>query len=1221
MLLSHPPQQQQLDASKEPDAIATPAAPAAALQRHPHALAVPDDDASRLSSSASSSPSASSPASSALGAARLCAACRLPLTAPTIRAMDLVFHKACFVCADCGKPVVDRFFPPPPSDISPEPTTDAAVAATAASSAAADPSTYPPPQPPPSAASALPLCEHDFFRRKSLLCHVCGNALRGDYVMAVGHKYHLEHFACATCHRVFLADDNYYERDGNVYCHYDFSTRFADRCEGCNSAILKQFIENLRNGRQEHWHPECYMIHKFWNIRLVRDIPPSSPSNPATSDAFLTPSAAEMSPESLKQHQADVENRVYRIWTVLSGYEEVSAACISEMLQHASGSSVYDSVLDTGRLIYRIHVLFNAIDFLLLLPAAATRPLGKEPKTLCKNVVSFLTSLPGGIPASKESAPSNGKHKEETPKDILDLVTSIAHYLKLLIQYSLDIALLEDSHTQGSHALDSVLDWLFSHNSPPVLSRATLIPSITDQCVACRRGIEDKCIRLPPLADSEDRRDRRWHITGSCFVCTRCTRSLADEVPNAFWSESQKIVLCSTCVRPDDKARARFVAVSRLQQYGFLLTVALQRVYKNVEAAQPADVLQRAASSDKRESIEGYTNTLTDIRRLRSTRFKRAISDAKGKQTRISHNNSTASNSSQQHRHNAAMASVSPATSISRRPSSTRRKRSATTTSRRVPSAANVVNGTSSSAPRSISPSSSSIAATPPHELSRAGSTSRTPPPQLPGTRPFPTSTPEKHDILFGEKYLTLDDIPRIVAAEQAREQRPNAYRHQRRASSILGSGGQTTKLVSKTPTNGLIGSTGDSHPPSLYEKSISSYVLPSKIDDSIHTEHVDLPARKFFSELTDDEYAFMRRRAMRLLQPLLAPYFSEKELHDMIRDSPSAMSPSNASKSGFWDKVSKAFSKSPSPANGNTSKIVPGGSTTSTVTTAGGHEKLRRRTPNAAMIAAAVSPPGVFNVALDVLVERSGTKSELGVGAGPLRVPAFLDDVITAMRRKDMSVEGVFRKNGNIRKLKELTEGINKSANAPRMGVDLDAEGPVQLAALLKKFLRDLPDPLLTFRMYKIWLASQRIPDDETRLRVLHLCCCTLPRAHRDSMEIIFNFLLWVASFSHVDEESGSKMDRHNISTVITPNILYLPQNMEDDPTQQQPMIVPMANAGEEDQVIVPTSGAIGGLVGDSHFLAIEAVNMLIANNDEFSVVPDDIIEAMQQELATTPV
>src|ERR1700735_4318623 len=105
-----------------------------------------------------------------------------------------------------------------------------------------------------------------------------------------------------------------------------------------------------------------------------------------------------------------------------------------------------------------------------------------------------------------------------------------------------------------------------------------------------------------------------------------------------------------------------------------------------------------------------------------------------------------------------------------------------------------------------------------------------------------------------------------------------------------------------------------------------------------------------------------------------------------------------------------------------------------------------------------------------------------MGSGPGSLRIPAFVDDAISTMRQMgthpqsfnvDMSVEGVFRKNGNIRRLKELADAFDKQAQAP----SLDDETPVQLAALLKKFLREMPDPLLTFKLQRLWLASQSRP------------------------------------------------------------------------------------------------------------------------------------------------
>jgi len=48
--------------------------------------------------------------------------------------------------------------------------------------------------------------------------------------------------------------------------------------------------------------------------------------------------------------------------------------------------------------------------------------------------------------------------------------------------------------------------------------------------------------------------------------------------------------------------------------------------------------------------------------------------------------------------------------------------------------------------------------------------------------------------------------------------------------------------------------------------------------------------------------------------------------------------------------------------------------------------------------------------------------------------------------------------------------------------------------------------------------------------------------------MEVLFTFLAWAASFHSVDEESGSKMDVHNIATVIAPNILYSNKNPDMD-------------------------------------------------------------------------
>lgn len=69
-----------------------------------------------------------------------------------------------------------------------------------------------------------------------------------------------------------------------------------------------------------------------------------------------------------------------------------------------------------------------------------------------------------------------------------------------------------------------------------------------------------------------------------------------------------------------------------------------------------------------------------------------------------------------------------------------------------------------------------------------------------------------------------------------------------------------------------------------------------------------------------------------------------------------------------------------------------------------------------------------------------------------------------------DISVEGIFRKNGNIRRLKEVIEELEKD---PGFG-DFASDNPVQLAALLKRFFKELPDPLLTFKLHGLFIATQ---------------------------------------------------------------------------------------------------------------------------------------------------
>ncbi|KEP47495.1 Rho GTPase activator, partial [Rhizoctonia solani 123E] len=82
------------------------------------------------------------------------------------------------------------------------------------------------------------LCEQGYFRRLDPICAKCDMALRESYITACDKKYHVGHFTCSVCPTLFGPQDSYYEREGAVFCHWHYSTRYAPKCVGCNSAIL-----------------------------------------------------------------------------------------------------------------------------------------------------------------------------------------------------------------------------------------------------------------------------------------------------------------------------------------------------------------------------------------------------------------------------------------------------------------------------------------------------------------------------------------------------------------------------------------------------------------------------------------------------------------------------------------------------------------------------------------------------------------------------------------------------------------------------------------------------------------------------------------------------------------------------------------------------------------------------------------------------------------------
>lgn len=90
-------------------------------------------------------------------------------------------------------------------------------------------------------------------------------------------------------------------------------------------------------------------------------------------------------------------------------------------------------------------------------------------------------------------------------------------------------------------------------------------------------------------------------------------------------------------------------------------------------------------------------------------------------------------------------------------------------------------------------------------------------------------------------------------------------------------------------------------------------------------------------------------------------------------------------------------------------------------------------------------------------------------------------------------------------------------------------------VASVLKCYLRELPEPLLTYRLYEHFMVASRQPTEQARLNALWECIHLLPDANYQNLRYLIKFLSTLTQ-----NQSTNKMTPSNLAIVIAPNLLW---------------------------------------------------------------------------------
>ncbi|CAF0725577.1 unnamed protein product [Rotaria sordida] len=159
-----------------------------------------------------------------------------------------------------------------------------------------------------------------------------------------------------------------------------------------------------------------------------------------------------------------------------------------------------------------------------------------------------------------------------------------------------------------------------------------------------------------------------------------------------------------------------------------------------------------------------------------------------------------------------------------------------------------------------------------------------------------------------------------------------------------------------------------------------------------------------------------------------------------------------------------------------------------------------------------------------------------------PAKVPELIQNCCDFLEKNALQTVGLFRVGVSKKRLKELKDQVNLSRS---LTFDLSTNAH-DIAGLIKEFLRELPEPLLTRDLCAPFLniPSKLNPKDQSR--VLSYLIGLLPSSNRDTLYTLLKFLYHV-SLNSQDRYTadgklfipGNKMDTANLAIVFAPTIL----------------------------------------------------------------------------------
>uniref|UniRef100_A0A3P9NJ38 Myosin IXA n=1 Tax=Poecilia reticulata TaxID=8081 RepID=A0A3P9NJ38_POERE len=154
--------------------------------------------------------------------------------------------------------------------------------------------------------------------------------------------------------------------------------------------------------------------------------------------------------------------------------------------------------------------------------------------------------------------------------------------------------------------------------------------------------------------------------------------------------------------------------------------------------------------------------------------------------------------------------------------------------------------------------------------------------------------------------------------------------------------------------------------------------------------------------------------------------------------------------------------------------------------------------------------------------------------------VPLVVEKLINYIEMHGLYTEGIYRKSGSTNKIKELKLALDTDVES----MNLDDYNIHVIASVFKQWLRDLPNPLMTFELYEEFIRAMSLQDKKEMIRGVYSVIDQLSRTHLNTLERLIFHLVRISL-----QEETNRMSANALAIVFAPCILRCPDTT--DPMQ----------------------------------------------------------------------